>query len=101
MSNNFIIAIPDISSINGASVMTNLCSFGFISIFPLGKNGMDLYRKLKQESHESITPPSSKIVLIPKTKSTFSCISQTRVKISNLWLYMFIFTGILYSTPTY
>ena len=55
MSNSFIIAIHGISSTNGASTMTNFCSFNLISIFPLGKNGIDLFRKVKQESRKSIT----------------------------------------------
>ena len=101
ISNNFTITISDTSSINGASIMTNLCSFSFISIFSLGKNGIDLCKKLKQKSCKSITPYSSKMFLIPKNKSTFSCISETGVKISNLWPYMSIITGITNSTPTY
>ena len=44
MSYSFTIAIPDISSTNGASAMTNFCSFDFISVFSLGKNGIDLFR---------------------------------------------------------
>ena len=47
MSNIFTIAIPDISSTNGASIMTNFYSFGLISVFPLGKRGIDLFKKLK------------------------------------------------------
>ena len=72
MSNTFTTGIPDISSTNGASTMTNFCSFDLISVFSLGKKGMDLFRKLKQESHESITPSNSNMFLIPKAKSTFS-----------------------------
>ena len=61
MSNIFTIAVPDISSTNGASIMTNFCSFGLIYVFPLEKKGKDLFKKLKQESHESITPYSTEI----------------------------------------
>ena len=71
-SNNFVMAIPDISSINGTSTMISFYSFGFTSTFSLGKKGMDLFKKLRQESHESTTPSNSKMFLIPKTKSTFS-----------------------------
>ena len=52
-------AIPEISSRKGALRTTNFCSFGFTKTFSLGKNGIDLFRKLTQESHESITPSSS------------------------------------------
>ena len=45
---------------------------------------MDLFKKLKQQLHEFITPSNSNIFLIPRTKSTFSCISETNVYISNL-----------------
>ena len=86
MSKSFIITIPDYSSTNRASTTTIFCTFGWISVFSLGKNRMDLFRKLKQELHESITPSSSKTFLIPKTKSTFTWISETRVKLSNLCL---------------
>ena len=90
-------AIPVISS----SKTTHFCSFGFTSTFSLGKNGIDLLRKLKQEFCESITPSSSKRFLIPNTRSTFSCISETKVKISNLWFLMVIITGMTNNTPTY
>ena len=61
MSNSFTVTIPDISSTNGASIMTNFCSFGSTTTFFLEKNGIDLFKKLKQESQESITSSSSKI----------------------------------------
>ena len=64
MSNSFTIVVSDISSTNGVSTMTNFCSFGLISVFSLGKKRIDLFRKLKQESHESITP-NSNMFLIP------------------------------------
>ena len=50
MSNSFTIAIPDISSTNGPSTVNNFCTFGLISVFSLGKKGIDLFKKLKQES---------------------------------------------------
>ena len=85
MTNNFTMAIPQISSANGASTMTSFCSFGLLSTFPFAKKGIDLFKKLKQEPHESMTPSSSKMFLIPRTKSTFPWISETKVKISNQW----------------
>ena len=72
LSNILIIARPDISSMNGASTLIIICSFGFSIMLSLGKIGRDLFRKLKQQSHKFMTPSSSKIFLIPKTKSTFS-----------------------------
>ena len=72
MSKIFIIAIPDSSSMKGASMMTIFCDVGAISIVDTGKNGIDLLRELKHESHESITPSSSKIFFISMTKSTLS-----------------------------
>ena len=65
-------AIPDNSSMKGASMMTIFCDFGTISTVVTGKNGIDLLRKLKHDSLESITPSSSKMFFIPMTKSTLS-----------------------------
>ena len=76
MSNNFTKAIPEIFSTNCASTMTSLYSFGLISTFAFGKKGIDLFKKLKQESCESMTPSTFKMFLIPRTKSTFSWISE-------------------------
>ena len=64
--------IPDTSSMKGASMVTIFCDAGTISTVVTGKNGIDLLRKLKHESHESITPSNSKIFFIPMTKSTLS-----------------------------
>ena len=100
VSYNLVMAIPVISSSKAASKTTSFYSFGFTSTFPLGKNGMDLLRKLKQEFHESIIPSSSKRFLIPNTRATFSCISETKVKISNLWFLIAIITGMTNNTPT-
>ena len=52
LSNIFTIAKPEISSINGTSTLTNFCSFGFKIILSFGNRGMDLFKKLKQHSHE-------------------------------------------------
>ena len=84
LSNTLIMASPDIPSINVASTFNNFCSFGFNTICSFRKNGIDLFKKLKQQSYEFMTPSNSNILLIPKPKSTFSCISDTNVYISNL-----------------
>ena len=65
-------ANPVISSINGAVIFNNFCSLGFNTIHSFGKNGIYLFKKLKQQSHEFIMPSNSNIFLRPKTKSTFS-----------------------------
>ena len=41
---------------NGASIFINFCSLGFNTIYSFGKNGIDLFRKLKQRSREFIMP---------------------------------------------
>ena len=51
---------------------------------PLALIGKDLFRKLKQQSHEYMTPSYSNIFLILTTRSTFLYISDTKVYISNL-----------------
>ena len=84
LSSISIIANPNISSINGASTIINLCSFGFNTMHSFGTIGMELFKKLKQQSHEFITPSNSNIFLIPRTKSMLSCISDTKVYILNL-----------------
>ena len=60
MSKIFTMAIPDSSLMKGASMMTIFCDVSTISIVITGKNGIDLLRKLKHESHESITPSNLK-----------------------------------------
>ena len=59
MSKIFTMAIPDNSLIKGASTMTIFCDAGAISTVGTGKNGIDLLRKLKQDSLESIMPSNS------------------------------------------
>ena len=59
VSNSFVMAIPDISSKKGASIVMSFWSFGFTSTSSLAKNGIDLFKKLKHESLEPITPSSS------------------------------------------
>ena len=65
-------AKPEILSENGASSFIYFCSFGFKIIFSFGNIGTNLFKKLKQHSHELITPSNSNTFLIPKTRSTFS-----------------------------
>ena len=62
MSKIFTVAIPDSSSMKGASTTAIFCDFGKISTVIAGKNGIDLLRKLKHESLELITPCNSKNV---------------------------------------
>ena len=56
MSRILIIAKPDILSMNGAVTLINFCSLGFIMTHSFGKMGRDLFRNLKQQSHEFIAP---------------------------------------------
>ena len=85
LSNSFIITKPEISSKNGASIFISFCSFGFNIVSPFRNNSIDLFKKLKQHSHEFITLSNLKTFLIPKTMSTFSYILDTKVYISNLF----------------
>ena len=101
LSSTLIIANPEISSMNGASTFINLCSFGFNTIHSFGKIGMDLFMKLKQQSHKFITPSNLNIFYIPKPKSTFSCISDTNIYISNLCACVSTIIGIINKTLTY
>ena len=55
-SNILTIASPNISSINGAFTLINFCSFGFNTMCSFGKMGKDLFKKVKQQSHEFILP---------------------------------------------
>ena len=45
-------------------------------------------------------PSYSKMFFVPNTKSTFSCISDTKVKISNLWPHISIIIGMMNNTLT-
>ena len=72
MSDILIMVNPDISSVNGASTFINFCSLGLNTRHSFGNNGIDLLKKLKQQSHEFIMSSNSNIFLIPKAKSTFS-----------------------------
>ena len=101
LSNFFTIASPDMSSINSASIFINLFSFGFSIICSFKKNGMDLFRNLKDESYMSITPSNLNTFFMPNTKSTLSCIFDTNVNTSSLWPYTSLTTGITNSTATH
>ena len=72
LSNNLTMTKPEISSKNGGSTIISFCSLGFCIIFSFGNVGTDLFKKLKQHSHELITPSNSNTFLIPKPRSTFS-----------------------------
>ena len=58
-------AKPEISSKIGASIFISLCSFGFNTVSPFGNMGIDLFKKLKQQFHEFITPSNSNKFFIP------------------------------------
>ena len=66
LSITLIMANDDISSMNDAFTFINLCSLGFNTKCPFGNNGIDLFKKLKQESPGFITPSNSNIFLISK-----------------------------------
>ena len=100
LSSILTIASPDISSISGTSTFINFCSFGFNITCSLGEICRDLFKKLKQQSHESMMPSNSKMFLIPKTKAMFSWISDTRVYISNLCPCVSVIIGIINKTLT-
>ena len=53
---NLIMAKLDISSVNGASTFTIFCSPGLRIIYSFGNIGNDLFKKLKQQSHELNKP---------------------------------------------
>ena len=84
LSSIFTMARPEISSTNGASIIINFLSFGFNTACSFEKNGIDLFKNLNDESHMSIIPSNSNTFIMPNTKSTLSCISDTNVNTSNL-----------------
>ena len=98
LSSTLIMANPKILSMNGAFTSINLFSFDFNTMHSSGEIGMDLFKKLKQQSHEFIAPSNSNIFLMPKTKSMFSCISDTKVYTSNLCLCISTIIGIMNNT---
>ena len=66
------IASPEISSMNGVFTFISFCSLGFKLKQLSGNMGTDLFKNLKQQSLEFITPSNSNTFFIPRTKSTFS-----------------------------
>ena len=56
LSNTFNMANPEISSMNGTSTCISFWSFGFNIIHFFGKIGIDLFKKIKQDSQEFIMP---------------------------------------------
>ena len=96
--NILIMAKANVSSMNGGSTFINFCSSGFNTMYSFGKIGIDLFKKLKQQSHELAVPSSWNIFLIPKPKSTFSCILDTNVYISNLCPCISTIIGIMNKT---
>ena len=101
LSNIFTMARPEISSTNSASIFMKFLSFGFNTTCSFEKNGIDLFRNLKDESYMSITPSNSNTFFMPKTRSTSSCISDTNVNTSNLCPHTSIITGITNNTATH
>ena len=77
LSGSFIIAKLEILSKNGTSIFISFCTFGFNTVSPLRNMDIDLFKKLKQHSHEFITLSNFNTFLIPKTISMSSCISDT------------------------
>ena len=72
LSSTVIIANPETSSINGASTFISFFFSCFNTICSFAKNGKDLFKKLKQQSHKFIRPSNSNTFLVPKTKSMFT-----------------------------
>ena len=101
LSNIFTITRPEISSTNGASIFMNFLSLGLTITCSFEKNGKDLFKKLNEESHMSITPSNSNTFFIPSTKSALSCISDTNVNTLNLCPWMSTIAVITSSTATY
>ena len=62
------------------------------------KNGIDLFRKLKHDSHEFMMPYISNMFLMPNTRSTFSCICDTNVNTPYLWPCIPIIIGMMNNT---
>ena len=53
--------------------------------------GKDLFKKLKQQSHEFIMPSNSNTFLNPNTRSTFSWISGTNVYLKAMPMYVYYY----------
>ena len=74
-----IIAKPEILFTNGALTFTNVCLSHFSIISFSGYIGTNLFKNSNLQSIEFIMPSNSNIFFMPKTKSMFSCISDTNV----------------------
>ena len=98
LSNILTVANPEILPTNGASIIINICSFCFKTICSFAKIGINIFKKLKHYSHEFIMPSNSNIFCMPNTRSTFSCMSNNNVKISNLWPCISITTAMMNNT---
>ena len=98
LSSTLIIANPDMSSTNGSPTFIRFCSFCFNTMHSFGKISKDLFKKLKQQYYKFITPCNSNILLIPRTRSMLSCISDTKVYNSNLCLYISTINSIMNKT---
>ena len=72
LSNILTIASPEILSMNGAFTLISLCSLGFKITQFSGNMGTDLFKNLKQQSIEFITPSNSNTFFMPRTKSAIS-----------------------------
>ena len=94
-SNIWTIASPEISSMKGAFTSIRFCSLGFKITQFSGNMGMDLFKNLKQQSLEFITPSNSNTFFMLKTRSTFLWISYTNVQISKLCPCTSIITGMI------
>ena len=90
----FTIATPDNCSGNGAAIFTYLLQPGFRVNDSSGKMGIALFRNLNSECLALCSPSTSCMFFIPKTRSISSCISDTKVNISNLWFLMLTIIGI-------
>ena len=80
----FTIATPDNCSGNGAAIFTYLLQPGYRVNDSSGKMGIALFRNLNSECLALCSPSTSCMFFIPKTRSISSCISDTKVNISNL-----------------
>ena len=71
LSKILTMAIPEISSTNGALTFISFCSFGFNITFFSGNMGMDLLKNFKQQSLEFITPSNLNTFLYLKLSPHF------------------------------
>ena len=84
-SNILTIASPEISSMNGAFIFISFCSLGFKITQLSGNISTDLFKNLKQQSLEFITPSNLNMFFMPRTKSTFSWIFGILIKSCSIY----------------